>query len=338
MRTPLCVLLSCSLAAAPWTLAEAQAARETEAEPERRLAALPLRVAGQADEATRKAWTEGLRRGLSRGSFGVVEQADVDAIGDASCDRQGCWDRIRSTGATHFVRTAVELKNRDVAVALDLVDAKSGKVLVSTGDTCEICGVEEVVNLLDSQGALLQTRLAAMGKGSPVLVIATDPPGALVSIDGEVVGTTPLERAVLEGAHKVRVSLNGYVAEERSLTLVPGVREQVALDLQRTPGNPKTRVLGAVALGGGVALLGGGIALLALDDVEYKPRCEGINIDADGDCRYLYNTAWGGAAMAISGAVLVTLGIVALVRNRGPVRPAKQARVLPTGLGLQARF
>ena len=43
------------------------------------------------------------------------------------------------------------------------IDAKTGEVVLSEGETCEICGSTELVTLLDSQGALLQTRLAAMG-------------------------------------------------------------------------------------------------------------------------------------------------------------------------------
>lgn len=308
---------------------------------ERRLAVLPLRVEGQADEATRREWTAGLRRGVARGEAPVVDQAQVDKLGDPVCDRKTCWDKVRkATRATHLVRTSVTIKNRDYAIKLELVDAEDGAVIVSTEDRCEICGVEEVSNLLDSQGALLQARMASMGKGPPVLVIDTRPSGALVYVDGEVVGETPLERAVGEGTHKIRVSLPGHVAEERELSFVPGVREQVTLDLQRTPGNPKRRILGGVAVGGGIVLLGAAIGLLAVKPFPYQGRCTGMDVDADGDCKFLFDMRWGGAALAAAGASLVTLGIVALIRNRNP-RPAKadkQARVWPAGLGVVGQF
>lgn len=334
MRTPLCVLLSCALATAPLSAG----ADATDINAERKIAVLPLKVEGKVDEATRREWTNGLRRGIGRGDFVVAEQAQVEGVADAACDSKSCWDKLRgATQATHLVRTQVTIKNRDYALKLQLVDASSGAVIVSTEDRCEICGVEEVSNLLDSQGALLQTRLAAMGKGPPVLVVDTKPSGALVFVDDEVVGTTPLERPVLEGAHKVRVSLPGYVAEERELSLVPGVREQVTLELQRTPGSPKRRALGAAAFGGGLALLGGGLALVAIDDREYKGDCSGMNVDADGQCKWLFNTAVGGAVAAVAGAVLTTLGVVALVRNRN-VKPARQAWVVPRGLGVFGRF
>ncbi|MCY1055463.1 PEGA domain-containing protein [Nannocystis sp. SCPEA4] len=337
MRIPLCVLLGWLLAVPPagvvWA---APAGGEATQDDEVRIAVVPLKVDGQVDEATRKGWVAGLRRGLGRGSFALVEQDVVDQVGEPGCD-QACLDKVREAGATHVVRTGIAMKSRDYLLKLELVDARSGAVLFASEDKCEICGVGEVADLLDSQGAMLQTRLAALGKGPPVLVLDTRPSGALVYVDGEVVGTTPIERSLLAGGRKIRVTLAGYVAEERELTFVPGAREKVVIDLQRTPGNPRWRALGGAALGGGLALLGAGIGLIAIDDREFKKRCTGAEVDADGDCRWLFNTGWGGAALAVSGAVLVTLGIVALVRNRAPT-PKRQAQVLPTGLGLVARF
>lgn len=339
MRVPLCVLLGWLLAMPPagvvWAAPPGGAATPSDSV---RIAVVPLRVGGgQVDEATRKGWVAGLRRGLGRGDFTLVEQDVADRVGEPGCERQACLDALREAGATHLVRTGITMKSRDYLLELELVDAGSGAVLFESQERCEICGVGEVADLLDSQGALLQTRLAVLGKGPPVLVLDTRPSGALVHVDGEVVGKTPLERPLLAGARKIRVTLGGYVAEERELTFVAGGREEVVIELQRTPGNPRQRALGGAALGGGLALFGAGVALLALDDMPFKKRCTGTEVDADGDCRWLYNTGWGGAALAVSGAVLVTLGIVALVRNRAP-RPGRSARVLPTGLGVMARF
>lgn len=309
-----------------------------------RLAVLPLRVEGQVDDVTRKRWTAALRDGLSRGDSQVVVDAQVAPYIDGACDRQSCYDKIRAnSGATHIVRATVVQKNRDYLLKIDLLDARTGSVVVSSDDRCEICGNEEVGKLLDSQGALLQTRLAAQGKGPAVLYLDTSPGGAIVFIDGEAVGTTPLERPVLEGDHKVRVSLNGYVAEERALTFVNGVREEVKMSLQRTPGNPKTRALGAAGLAGGILMIGTGIALVALDDVEYRrgDKCTGANIDADGDCKFVYNTGPLGAVFIGVGAILGTLGAVALHRHRGAAKDKKgkdRAQVLPSGLGVFGRF
>jgi hypothetical protein len=55
------------------------------------------------------------------------------------------------------------------------------------------------------------------------------------------------------------------------------------------------------------------------------------------DCRFLYNTAPLGGALIGVGAVLATLGAVALYRNRGAKAP-RRAMVRPGGLGVVGRF
>lgn len=340
MRPPVCsfvLALSLTLAGAPAGHA-AQSAIPMSSDTQR-LAVLPLRVDGQVDEGTRARWAASLRDGLGRGAAELVDDAAVAPLVDGSCEKQSCYDKVREgSGATHIVRATVVNKNRDYLLKIDLIDAKSGTV-VSLEDRCEICGSEEVGKSLDSQGALLQTRLAAQGKGPAVLFLETAPSGAIVFIDGEAVGTTPLERPVLEGTHKLRISLNGYVAEERELTFVNGVREDLKLPLQRVPGNPRTRALGAAGLATGVVGLVAGVVLVALDDKEYKANCEGENKDFMNRCRYVYATAPLGAVLIGAGAILGTLGAVALHRHRG-AGPAKKERafVVPTGLGVMGRF
>lgn len=342
MRPPVCSLvlaLSLTFAGAPTGHAAESPIPTGEAA---KLAVLPLKIDGQVDEVTRTRWTASLRDGLSRGNAEVVDDAQVAPYIEGSCNQQSCYDKVRAnSGATHIVRATVVNKNRDYLLKIDLLDARTGSVVVSSEDRCEICGSEEVGKSLDSQGALLQTRLAAQGKGPAVLYLDTSPSGAIVFIDGEAVGTTPLERPVLEGQHKVRVSLNGYVAEERELSFVNGVREELKLPLQRTPGNPRTRALGAAGVAGGILLIGGGIGLVILDDFEYKKNCDGVNKDADGDCKYVYNTGPLGAVLIGAGAILGTLGAVALHRHRGatPARTKQErAFVVPRGLGVMGRF
>jgi hypothetical protein len=316
-----------------------RAAQETEAQAQR-LAVLPLKIEGQADNDTRARWTTKLREGLGRGQARLVEPITVLPFIEGSCDRQSCYDRVRAnSGATYLVRTTVVAKNRDFLLKLDLIDAKTGTVVLTEDETCEICGIEEVATLLDSQGAMLQTRLASMGTGPAMLVLDTSPSGAVVFVDGEAVGTTPIERPLLEGSHRIRVNLNGYVAEERELSFVNGARQELTLELQRTPGNPKTRALGIAGLTGGLLLLGAGVALVVLDDRPYKANCSGANVDADMDCKFLFNTGPLGAAMIGVGAILGTLGAVALARNRGRKAAGKpSAYVVPTGFGFAGQF
>lgn len=336
VRSALVLSLGLTLAGSPAVHAE-PAIPTADAQ---KLAVLPLRIDGQVDEVARTRWMAALRGGLARGSSEVIADAQVAPWIEGSCDRQSCYDKVRAnSGATHVVRATVVQKNRDYLLKLALIDASTGVEALSSEDRCEICGTEEVADLLDSQGALLQARLAAQGKGPGVLFLDTKPSGAIVFIDDEAVGTTPLERPILAGPHKVRVNLNGYVAEERELSFVNGVRQELKLSLHRTPGNPRTRAIGAVGLTGGILLIGAGIALVALDDAPYKKNCTGNNVDIDGDCKFVYNTGPLGAVFIGVGAILGTLGAVAIHRNRGAAAPKKQrAFVVPGGFGLMGRF
>lgn len=351
VRPPFCSALVLSLcvslasvpvvAATPAPAADSAAAAggATPTKQEKKLAVLPLRVEGQIDAETRERWTAGLRQGLGRGEAALADPEQVTPYVEGACDGQTCYDRVRAnSGATHLVRATLVAKNRDFILKLDLIDAKTGTMVFSNEAGCEICGSEEVGALLDSQGALLQTRLAAMGSGPAVLVLDTRPSGAMVYVDGEVVGTTPLERPVIEGSHKIRVSLNGYVAEERELNLVNGAREELRLTLQRTPGNPKSRALGAAGLSGGLAVLIAGVTLVVLDDMPYRANCSGENIDAQDDCKFLYGTGPLGAVLIGVGAIVGTVGAVALHRNRGARADGKRAQIGPRGFGIGGRF
>ncbi len=341
---PPCVpalLLSLCLAVAGTPVAHA----DTPTVDQARLAVLPLRVDGAIDDDTQARWNDGLRAGLERGDAVLAEPEKFTPYIEGNCDRQSCYDRVRAnSGATHLVRATVVNKNRDFLLKIDLIDARTGQVVLSNNETCEICGADEVAGMLDAQGALLQTRLSAMGAGPAVLVLETKPNGAIVYVDGEAVGTTPLERPVLAGSHKIRISLDGYVAEERELTLVNGVREELSLPLQRLPGNPKTRALGAAGLVSGLSLLVGGVVLTALDDTPYRRNCTGMNVDPNGVCKFLYGTGPLGAVLIGAGAVLGTLGAVALHRHRGSSKrttkskATARARFGPSGLSISGQF
>jgi hypothetical protein len=66
------------------------------------------------------------------------------------------------------------------------------------------------------------------------LVVATDPPGARVFVDGELAGVTPLVvDRVSEGAHRVRVSKTGYLDNARVIGVEPG--RSSALRVTLTP-------------------------------------------------------------------------------------------------------
>lgn len=104
------------------------------------------------------------------------------------------------------------------------------------------------VEIRDASGAVLADQAIEVGESEireiaialpPALERATlrvdsAPPGAIVRVDGEEVGTTPLAREVLPTRHRVDVELEGYVPAGNEVTLArPG--EQATLAFALTP-------------------------------------------------------------------------------------------------------
>ncbi len=64
--------------------------------------------------------------------------------------------------------------------------------------------------------------------------ISSRPPGAIVLVDGQVVGTTPFHGEVDPGARRFRLQLDGYDPAERTVELVAGGDYKVAFDLVKS--------------------------------------------------------------------------------------------------------
>jgi hypothetical protein len=64
--------------------------------------------------------------------------------------------------------------------------------------------------------------------------ITSRPPGAIVLVDGQVVGTTPYEGEVDPGDRTIRLQLDGYDPAERIVELVAGGDYKVGFDLVKT--------------------------------------------------------------------------------------------------------
>lgn len=65
------------------------------------------------------------------------------------------------------------------------------------------------------------------------LTVVTTPPGALVTVGGRAVGTTPVSTVVAPGRHRVEISLAGY--ESRSVNLTAADGEEIQLQVSLTP-------------------------------------------------------------------------------------------------------
>lgn len=305
-----------------------------------KLAILPLVVEGTLSDVDSKSLTQSLISGLQRGAFTVLDPdqvlaADADA---ATCDDAKCFQSIASkTGAGYVVRAVVTVRDRDYSVQVSLLSGADGQRVAGTQDACEICGVGDASGLIDSAAATLRLKLDALAKGPASFKLASDPAEAIVTIDGEIVGTTPLSRPVVPGKHVIRLSKEGYISIEREVTFVEGVAENLAFSLEKLPSRLPGKRWGYASIAVGVLGIGAGVGLTFLDGKNFTPNCEGENVMNPGvtgqkECRFLYNTKWYGVAATLAGAALVTLGAVILINSRPKTDKKRNAQASRPGL------
>ncbi|MCR9159306.1 MAG: PEGA domain-containing protein [Nannocystaceae bacterium] len=302
-------------------------------EPGATVAVLPIEVEGELSDADRDALTKELVEGLERGDFGVVRP---EAVVSASPEALGCADAkcladvAADTGATNVLRARVVVVDRDYAVEVELYAGGSGQSLAKTDESCEICGINDAGNLMETAAATLRTKLDALAKGPSTLSITSEPEGAEVLLDGEIIGVTPLERPVVPGKSVVRVSKEGFIAIEREVALVEGVAETLSFELEKVPSRLPSRPWGWVSLGTGIAALGAAAAFGYLGATEQPYKLGGDtdnncfrNEDEQGNCKYVWNTEWHALGLGIAGGALTTLGIAILLNSRAKKRSGK---------------
>ncbi len=300
----------------------------------------PVRIKGAVAPASSERFRTDFRSGMERGGLVFVGGHPRADCRTANCEMEG----PSSEGGALVAELWVDLVRRDYALGARIWSA-SGELIAEASDTCEICGLEEAAGVVESIAVHLAKQIVVMGSEAPPEIrITSVPSGATILVDGERVGRTPFEGNLSAGGHVVRVQLLGHVVVEREISLVTGVRSTTEFKLDRAldqTTDPRFRAWGVTGVGVGVAILGAAIGLLAIPPQQYKNKCSGRDIDADGDCRYVFDTRWGGASLAFVGTAITTIGVMLLVRTRtrsGKVQSNPAVTVGPTGVGLRAQF
>jgi hypothetical protein len=188
----------------------------------------------------------------------------------------------------------------------------------------------------------------ALGQSGSTLSLELSEPGAVVSVDGKLVGPYKGALKLPQGAHSLKIERDGFFPTERQLSLEPGATSHQVIHLEPTPETLAAhessvsfhRTWGLVSLIAGGAVAGGGGIFLAVNagaksdaqkalDLTYDKQTNMVICDtATGDdaeecnARYLlakknYDTkkgrdAFGFVGLGVGGALLVT-GVVLLV-------------------------
>lgn len=272
--------------------------------------------------------------GLSRSDVSIVDANTVIASNPPDpCTDSACVRHLAAAvSATHVLSLNLEVHERDYAIEMTLYD-RQGNDVVRSRQSCDICGVEEVAQLLEDQAAAVRDKVFTLERPGKLLV-ASEPRGAEVLIDGQVVGTTPLEVELAPGSHELTLRKSGFTDRTRVFETVEGVEDHFAFELPPQARRAPQRALtgggwAAVAVGGSLTVAGA--TLIGLNHQPVQHRCTGADVDDTGLCRWRYDSLPYGIPMVAVGAASVAAGAALLIvarrrrggsKNRAHVRPS----------------
>lgn len=156
------------------------------------------------------------------------------------------------------------------------------------------------------------------------------PPGARITIDGQVIGVTPLDWDLPPGKHTIQMDKAGFEPQSRELIVVSNKTELFGMKLVPPgdeDGGSRSRLLPMGLLAAGGALVIGGGVLIAIDD-------------PDPERRYYRRPDPLGTGLAIGGAVMGGIGAY-LLWFRSPKTTSTPVATLTTDtayIGWLGRF
>jgi hypothetical protein len=298
---------------------------------------------GNVSEAARDLFAARVVEGLAAVQFEVFSGAAVaqklaQAGGPLAACRDGsCYPAVaRSLAVGYLVAARVSESNKNYEISLELINGRTGGVIGTNRERCEICGVDEAGEKMALAASALRTRLEALTKTPARFVIRSRPAGVAVRLDGDAVGRTPLDREIPGGQHKLELAAEGYDRLERTVTVVSGVDETLDLELVPLPTKFPFRQAGWAAVAAGALAVVAGIWAVAVDGNEIA--CSDAQRDPFGHCPNVRNTRVLGAALVGVGGVLGTLGGAWLYIGAAPGGIAAPGELKHATLFLSGRF
>jgi hypothetical protein len=325
----------------PFMMALAGAPAEPPKEPVP-VAVMPLAVEGEVSPEDRAMLEQALLDALQ--GEGVELRSSPTRCADAEC----VAELARTSKVVRVVDARVTYTTNDYQIAFSVLD-EAGASVQSVSLSCEICTVTDVATRFTEAADQLRAQLLDASAATSVVVVDSTPAGAVVWVDGERLGVTPLEAKITVGPHELRVERPGHVTQQETFESVAGGRSTFDLTLAAVSDEPSRRhrtmfIAGLGLVGAGTAASIGGAVLLAIDSRPIQRTCNGDDVDVNGECRFLHDTKLAGTvALAVGGAVLVTGVVLAVLgrkaaRQRGPKEQARRWQLQPTAIGVMGRF
>jgi len=296
--------------------------------PHRRTVVLRLDFEGSVNEVGRDQLVRRLFEGLASAGFQVFSADETVARlyqsnpQLKSCEQASCFMQMAAALQANFLVVGrVEAKRRDYDIMFRLVDGRTGELLETSKQRCDVCGIQEAGDTVNQAAASLRTGLDKVEAPAQV-TFETRPSGALVESDGQPLGFTPLTQELTVGVHQLLISKPGYKPVSRSIAIAPGSAQSISLDLLVQPGpflSPGWRTAGWVSMTTGVLALAVGGYLLKLDgqktDCPAPPEVE----TAENPCRRFDHRMLSGLLLPVGG-ILTGLGVVVVFIAPGEVQ------------------
>ncbi len=200
--------------------------------------------------------------------------------------------------APYILRGRVQVDGRSYVLHLQMVDRRTGKVVASRDDRCEICTAAEAFETASAAASTLKSQVFKSPTATPGTGASTAGTGPAAAASSKAPGAAP--SVVVLGAPGDQ----GYAPQSGGAQL-SALAAAPRTDLQAKRSSPQHRGLGWAAVAAGLVGIGAGGLLVAIDG---SGTCSG-----PGLCPRLFETRWGGVSSIGVGVVVVGAGILALL-------------------------
>lgn len=305
--------------------------------PHRRTVVLRLDFEGSVNEVGRDQVVRRLFEGLASAGFQVFSADETVARlyqsspQLKSCEEASCFMKMAAALQANFLVVGrVEAKRRDYDIVFRLIDGRTGELLESSKQRCDVCGIQEAGDTVNQAAASLRTGLDKVEAPAQV-TFETRPSGTLVESDGQPLGFTPLTQELTVGVHELTLSKPGYKPVSRSIQVQPGSSQSISLDMVSQPGpflSSGWRVTGWVSMTAGLAALG----VAAYLNTQSGKQANCTIIDSTKTCADHIDNGWPVMALAAGGGALFATGALVVFVAPGEV----QSNTLKTDAGQPA--
>lgn len=277
-------------------------------QPAVRVGLASIAFSGHWPDAARSLISRQLREGLTAARLTVIS-AELER-----CDDAPCWQRVCAMAdAQYAVVAAVTERAKNYQITLEIITASTGAIAGTSHQRCEICGLEDVGEKMALAASNIGERAQAL-RTAPVRLTVRASPTCEATLDGRILGKTPVEALVAPGAHVVELRSSGQVPLKRQVQLTEGVDQTLDLTLPDAPSHFPLRTIGWSALLLGVASIAVGAYIVSLHG--RTVACTPAERDLEGHCPKVYSADVLGAPLVGVGTALATLGGVWLYLGR----------------------